>query len=97
MSFQLDKTMVEIVIRLFEDVEAELSQKSTPKKLKELGNKIRGKLVRAAAVVEILQKKGWKWTTGTKDIYLFKGISKEFAVKEIKDLKVDDIVGVDNL
>lgn len=89
--------MVEIVVRLFEDIEEELSQKSTPSKLRYLGNLIRGRLFRAADVVEILQKNGWKWTTGTKDIYLLKGISKEFALKEIKKLKVDDIVEVEDL
>ena len=89
--------MVEIVIRLFEDIEEELSKKSTPKKLKELGEFTKAKMFRAADVINILRKNGWKWTTGTKDVYLFKGISKELAVKEIKSLKVDYIVEVDDL
>ena len=45
------------------------------KKLKELGEFTKAKMFRAADVINILRKNGWKWTTGTKDVYLFKGIS----------------------
>jgi len=84
-------------MRLMEEFEEELSRELTPKKVRELGDSLRAKLRRAATVIEILKKNKWKWTSGTKDIYFFKGISKEFAVKEIKNLKVDDLVEVEDL
>ena len=89
--------MVEIVIKLFDEIEEQLSKKPTPKNLKEIGEFIRAKMFRAADADENLKKNGWKLTTGTKDIYLFKGITKEIAIKEIKSLRLDDIVEVDDL
>ena len=48
--------MTEIVMRLMEEFEEELSRELTPKKVRELGDSLRAKLRRAATVIEILKK-----------------------------------------
>ena len=47
---------------------------------------------RLKEVTSLFEKHGWKWTTGSKDLYLFKDISNAEAEKEIKKLKIDESI-----
>jgi hypothetical protein len=89
--------MAQICIYLLEDIEEELGLENIKADdLKKLGERLNKRMHRISEALKVLEKHGWKWTTGAKDIYLFKDVSDAEAEKEIKKLKIDpDIVHFD--
>ncbi|MBW2980682.1 hypothetical protein KY360_04675 [Candidatus Woesearchaeota archaeon] len=82
--------MAQICIFLLEDIEEELGLENvTTEDLRKFGDKLKKRMHKIADALKILEKHGWKWTTGAKDIFLFKDITRQEAMKEIKKLDVD--------
>jgi hypothetical protein len=85
-------------IQLLEDLEEELGLGSLEhvRELRELGERLKERMDMIAKVLRLLEKHGWAWTTGARDIILYKNISKEDAKKMFKELKIpEDIIEFD--
>lgn len=84
--------MVDIFVNLLEDAEHQLGLgKDTGPSLKVLGDELRERMHKLADALAVLEKKGWSWTTGAKDIYLHKAsISDEKGKKELLDAGVPE-------
>ena len=84
--------MVDVFINILEDIEHQLGLgKDTSPSLRELGMQLRDKMNMLADSLEKLEKKGWSWNTGAKDIYLHRAsISDEKAKKELLDAGVPE-------
>lgn len=81
--------MVNITVFLLEDVEDELGMGDlSPDDIAELGDRLQQRFHDMARAIKILEKNGWKWSAGAKDIYFEKDITKNQAVDELKKLKV---------
>jgi hypothetical protein len=75
--------MVDVFVNLLEDAEQELALgEETAPQLKQLGDKIRDKLYLLSEALPKLEKKGWTWSTGAKDVYLHKKSASEETAKE---------------
>ncbi len=82
--------MVQICIYLLEDIEEELGLENiSADGLRKLGQSFNNRINKISDMLKVLEKNKWKWTTGAKDIYLFKDISAKEAEAELKKLKVD--------
>ena len=61
--------MVQICIYLLEDIEAQLGLDNiSADGLKKLGDLFNKRIHKISNALKVLEKNGWKWTTGTKDI-----------------------------
>ena len=82
--------MAQVCIYLLEDIEEELGLENiSADDLRKLGDSFNKRIHKIADALKVLEKHGWKWTTGTKDIYLFKDVSAKQAEKELKKLDID--------
>ena len=90
---ELDEVKIELSIqkkRHLEDIEEELGLENiTTEDLRKLGDKLKHRMHTIADALKILEKHGWRWTTGAKDIHLFKDVSVKEAESEIKKLYLD--------
>ena len=84
--------MADLYISLLEDAEHELGLgEDMQQDLKKLGDSIRERLYKIAELLSKLEKNGWRWTTGAKDIYLHKpGIEDAQAAKELKNASIPE-------
>lgn len=92
------RTILRVNIRLLEDLEEELAlgRLERVEELQELGKRIKDRLDTLAKVLRLLEKNGWAWTTGARDIILYKNIKKEDAKKMFKELKIpEDFIDFD--
>lgn len=90
--------MIRASIQLFEDFEEELGSEKlgNTNELKDLGKRFNERINVIAKLLAILENKGWTWTTGTKDIILYKNTTKKFAQKELAALKIPEgIIEID--
>ncbi len=85
-------TILRVNIRLLEDLEEELGLGSLERveELLDLGKRLKDRMDMLAKVLRLLEKHGWTWTTGARDIILYKNISKEDAKKMLKELKIPE-------
>jgi hypothetical protein len=75
--------MVDIFINLLEDVEHELGLgKDVVHNLKKVGDQLRERMHQFADALAKLEKKGWTWTTGPRDLYLHKASSTDTQAKK---------------
>ncbi len=82
--------MAQICIYLLEDIEEQLGLENIKADdLKQFGDILKTRMHKIADALKILEKHGWKWTTGAKDIFLFKDISVQEAQKEISKLDIE--------
>ncbi|MBI4144960.1 hypothetical protein HY493_02035 [Candidatus Woesearchaeota archaeon] len=77
--------MVDVFIALLEDAEHELGLGEATTSLKNLGDQLKQRMYQLAEALPKLEKKGWNWTTGSKDIYLHNHKLTEAQAK--RDLK----------
>jgi|GEM_PF-4190654 len=84
--------MADAYVALLEDAEEQLGMgKEAGQNLRKLGDAIRNRLHTIAAAVETLEKKGWHWTTGAKDVYLHcDGKTPAQAKKEFADAGIPE-------
>ncbi|MFA6888994.1 MAG: hypothetical protein WC254_05875 [Candidatus Woesearchaeota archaeon] len=82
--------MLRLTIQLFEEFEEELGAEKlgNPDELRDIGERIAKRTKTIATLLEILEKHNWEWTTGTRDIMLYKNTTKEEAQKEFVTLKI---------
>ncbi len=82
--------MAQICIYLLEDIEEELGLENISlNDLRKYGDTLKQRMHKIADALGVLEKHGWKWTTGAKDIFLFKDVSVQEAQKEISKLDID--------
>ena len=88
--------MVEIIVKIFEDLEEELATgEQSTEDLRYLGEQAKKRLNRIADAVKILEDNGWSWSTGYKDLFLRKDVTPRRAREELKNLKIDpDIISI---
>jgi hypothetical protein len=85
--------MAQICIFLLEDIEEELGLENiSTDDIRKFGDILKTRMHKIADALKVLEKDGWKWTTGAKDIHLFKDISVKEAEKEIKKLDIDQSI-----
>ncbi len=84
--------MLRLNIQLFEEFEEELGSEKlgNTDELRELGQRFKKRLDIISGLLDVLEKHGWQWTTGTHDVILYKNTSKEEAKKEFERLKIPD-------
>ncbi len=84
--------MLRLAIRLFEDFEEELGAEKlgNTDELRDLGQRFKKRTDIISSLLQVLEKHGWQWTTGTHDIILYKNTSKEEAQKEFRKLKIPE-------
>lgn len=90
--------MIRANIPLFEEFEEELGSEKmgNTDELRDMGKRFKGRLDVIAKLLDVLEKKGWTWTTGTRDIILYKNITKKNAEKEFAALKIPEgIIEID--
>lgn len=82
--------MAQVCIYLLEDIEEELGLENISlQDLRNFGDILNKRMHKIADALAVLEKNGWRWTTGAKDIFLFKDISRKEAEQEIKKLDID--------
>jgi len=83
---------MDVFINLLEDTEHQLRLgKDTSPSLRVLGEQLNDRMNKLADALIKLEKKGWSWNTGAKDIYLHKpSIKEEKAKKELLDAGVPE-------
>ena len=83
---------MDVFVNLLEDAEHELGLgKDTSMNLRKLGDLLRERMHQFADALGKLEKKGWTWTTGAKDIYLHKhAASEDSAKRELKDAGIPE-------
>ena len=82
--------MAQICIYLLEDIEEELGLENIKTDdLRKLGDKLKQRMHKIADALKVLEKHGWRWTTGAKDIHLFKDVSLQEAQAEINKIDID--------
>ena len=84
--------MLRLTLQLFEEFEEELGAEKlgNTDELRDLGERISKRANIIAGLLDILEKHGWQWTTGTRDVILYKNITKEEAQKELIKLKIPE-------
>lgn len=90
--------MIRASIQLFEDFEEELGTEKigNTDELRELGKRLKQRIESIAKLLDVLEKKGWTWTTGTRDIILYKNTTKKNAEKELAALHIPEgIIEID--
>lgn len=90
--------MLRASIQLLEDFEEDLGSEKIGNcdELKTWAEQIKKRVYTIANLLAVLEKNGWTWTTGSRDIILYKNITKKQAQQEIKELKIpDDIIQFD--
>lgn len=92
------RIILRVNIRVLEDIEEELGlgRLERVEELQNLGKQLKDRMDTLAKVLRLLEKQGWAWTTGARDIILYKNIKKEDAKKMFKDLKIpEDLIEFD--
>ncbi len=87
--------MLRANIQILEDFEEEMGAEKigNSDELRAWGVTLKKKVEIIADTLDKLEKHGWKWTTGSRDIILYKNILKVDAKKEITSLKIpEDVV-----
>lgn len=83
--------MVDVFISLLEDAEHELGLGEATTNLKKLGDQLKQRMYQLADALPKLERKGWTWTTGSKDIYLHNHkLTETQAKKELAEAGVPD-------
>lgn len=84
--------MLRLSIPLFMDFEEELGTEKlgNVEELIEFGERFNKHINIIAKVLALLEKHGWKWTSGTRDIILYKDTTKKEAMKEFAELKIPE-------
>ncbi len=82
--------MVDVFIYLLEDVEEVLGLGKDSTNLKKLGDDLKQRMHLLADAVAKLEKQGWTWTTGSRDLYLRKDISELDARRELKQTGIPE-------
>lgn len=90
--------MLRATIEILEDFEEEMGSEriGNTDELRAWADQIKKRVDSVAKLLDMLEKHGWAWTTGTRDIIILKNITKEEAKKELKALKIpEDIISFD--
>ncbi|MEK6867310.1 MAG: hypothetical protein AABX98_00665 [Nanoarchaeota archaeon] len=84
--------MLRAIITLLEDFEEELGSEKigNTNELRALGSDFKKRLDTVSGLLDVLEKHGWTWTTGARDITLYKNITKKDAEKELATLHVPE-------
>ncbi len=84
--------MLRATIQLLEDFEEEMGSDKigNTDELRAWAEEIKKRVDSIAKLLDVLEKHGWAWTTGTRDIVLLKNTTKEDAKKEWKALKIPE-------
>ncbi|HSU73104.1 MAG TPA: hypothetical protein VLJ21_04630 [Candidatus Binatia bacterium] len=81
--------MADVFVNLLEDAEEELGLGKDIANLRKLGDELKQRMDVLANALVKLEKKGWTWTSGSKDLYLHKpSITDAVAKKELLDAGV---------
>ena len=84
--------MLRATIPLLEDFEEDLGSEKigNTNELRVLGNDFKKRIETIAGLLDVLEKHNWNWTTGTRDIIIYKNITKKDAEKELVALHIPD-------
>ncbi len=87
-----EKYMLRASIQILEDFEEDLGAEKigNSDELRAWSTALKKKVEIIADTLDKLEKRGWRWTTGSRDIILYKNILKVDAQKEIKTLKIPE-------
>ncbi len=90
--------MLRATIQVLEDFEEEMGSDriGNTGELRAWAEQVKKRVDSIAKLLDVLEKHGWTWTTGARDIIILKNITKEDAKKEIKALKIpEEIISFD--
>jgi hypothetical protein len=84
--------MLRGTITLLEEFEEELGSEKigNTHELRALGSDLKKRLDTVSGLLDVLEKQGWRWTTGARDITLYKDITKKDAEKELATLHIPE-------
>ena len=84
--------MLRASIQLLEDFEEDLGADKigNVEELKEWGKDVKKRIDSVASLLAVLEKNGWTWTTGARDIILYKNTTKKIAMQELTALKIPE-------
>ncbi len=84
--------MLRVTIQLFEEFEEELGAEKmgNTNELRDLGERIAKRTKIIAGLLDVLEKHNWRWTTGTRDVILYKNTTREEAQQEFTKLKIPE-------
>ncbi len=84
--------MLRATIQLLEDFEEEMGSDKigNTDELRVWAADIKKRIETTAKLLDVLEKHGWTWTTGARDIILLKNTTKEDAKKELRTLKIPE-------
>lgn len=84
--------MLRLSIQLLEDFEEELGSEKVGNlnELKLWAEQIKKRVDTITGLLELLEKHKWAWTTGSRDIILYKNITKKEAQEEFKKLNIPE-------
>lgn len=84
--------MLRANIRLLEDFEEELGSEKVGnlEELRAWAEQMKKRVDTITTLLALLEKKGWEWTTGSKDIILYKNTTKKEAKEELQKLKIPE-------
>ncbi len=79
-------------IQLLEDFEEDLGSEKIGNlnELKLWAEQIKKRVDTVSGLLALLEKHGWSWTTGSRDIILYKNTTKKEAQEEMKKLKIPE-------
>ncbi len=84
--------MLRASIQVLEDFEEELGSEKmgNVNELKAWAEQVKKRVDTVAGLLTILEKQKWTWTTGSRDIILYKNTTKKEAQEELKKLKIPE-------
>ncbi len=84
--------MLRATIALLEDFEEELGAErlGNTDELRAIGIEFKKRMETIAKLLDLLERHGWKWTTGTRDIIIYKEITRKEAEKEFTTLHIPE-------
>lgn len=82
--------MLRATITLLEDFEEELGSEKigNTNELRAIGTDFKKRIDTVSGLLDVLEKHGWNWTTGSRDIILYKNTAKKDAEKELATLHI---------